>query len=201
MTDICSALEALLFAAGDPIPVARLSLVLEISEDEVLSAWNELSEALKKENHGITVLKIGDKLQMCSAPAHSSAVAKVLEQRKPSVLSQSSVEALSIVAYFQPVTLAYINKIRGVDSSYTVSSLADRGLIEISGRLEAPGRPSLYRTTDLFLRTMGISDLSELPPLPDLTNTEGISSLQSQIEALQNSEQPIYEIKTDGSDI
>lgn len=202
MTDICSALEALLFAAGDPVPVPRLSLVLEVSEDEVNTAAEELNKILKTENHGICVLRIGEKLQICSNPNHASFIAKILEQRKPPMLSQSSVETLAIVAYFQPVTNAYINKVRGVDSSYTIGTLLDRGLIETSGRLEAPGRPSLYSTTDLFLRTMGISSLEELPQLPDLTNVEGISQLQSQIDALQDNDKPIIEINNeDGSDL
>ena len=132
------------------------------------------------------VLFLDDKLQLCSAPEYAPFIIKTLEQRKPPVLSQPALETLAIVAYFQPVTRAYIDRVRGVDSSYTVSVLLERGLIEISGRLDAPGRPALFRTTDVFLRTMGISELSQLPPLPDLSSGEGVEKLQQAIEELQN---------------
>ena len=106
------------------------------------------------------------------------------------MLSQSALETLAIVAYYQPVTRAYIDRVRGVDSSYTVGALTERGLIEICGRLEAPGRPALFRTTDVFLRTMGISQLSQLPPLPELAGSEGVEKLQQAIHELQNAADP-----------
>ena len=106
------------------------------------------------------------------------------------MLSQSALETLAIVAYFQPVTRAYIDRVRGVDSSYTVGALMDRGLIEIAGRLEAPGRPALFRTTDVFLRTVGISRREELPPLPELSGSEGVEKLQQAIDELQNAAAP-----------
>ena len=90
------------------------------------------------------------------------------------------------MAYFQPVTRAYIDQIRGVDSSYTVSTLLDRGLIEPAGRLDAPGRPTLYQTSALFLRTMGLTSLEELPVLPDMTSSEGAEKLEAAIQELQN---------------
>ena len=111
---------------------------------------------------------------------------RALEQRRPPKLSQSALEVLAVVAYFQPVTRAYIDQVRGVDSSYTVSSLVERGLIESCGKLEAPGRPSLYQTSELFLRTMGMTTLDELPVLPDLSSGEGTEKLQTAIEELQN---------------
>ena len=132
------------------------------------------------------ILRLGDKLQMCSAPEYAPFIAKTLEQRKPPMLSQPALETLAIVAYFQPVTRAYIDQVRGVDSAYTVSVLAERGLIEVCGRLDVPGRPSIFRTTDAFLRTMGISELSQLPPLPDMSGGEGAEKLQSAIDELQN---------------
>ncbi len=129
---------------------------------------------------------------MCSAPEFAPYIGKVLEQRKAPALSQPALETLAVVAYFQPVTRAYVEQVRGVDSSYTVGMLCERGLIEECGRLDVPGRPVLFKTTDVFLRTMGISQLSQLPPLPDMTNGEGIQKLQSAIDKLQsgnNSEQ------------
>ena len=188
--DIYSALEAILFAAGDSIPIARLSLVLDTDEDEVARAAAELAARYAAEQRGMRILRLDDTLQMCSAPEYAPFITKALEQRKPPMLSQPALETLAITAYFQPVTRAYIDRVRGVDSSYTVSVLAERGLIEICGRLDAPGRPALWRTTDVFLRTMGVQSLEELPPLPDMTNGEGIQKLQQAIDELQNAVTP-----------
>lgn len=188
MIDISSAIEAILFAAGDSVPVARISLVLGCEEAEVVSAAAELSEKYEREQRGVRLLRLDDKLQLCSAPEFAQIIIKTLEQRKPPMLSQSALETLAVVAYFQPVTRAYIDGVRGVDSSYTVSMLAERGLIEGCGKLDAPGRPTLFRTTDVFLRTMGISDLSQLPLLPDMTSSEGVAQLQSRIDELSGSE-------------
>ncbi len=188
--DILSAIEAILFAAGESVPAARLSLVLNTDEDEIYRAAEELAERYRLEERGMRILRLDNKLQRCSAPEYAPLITKTLEQRRPPMLSQPALETLAIVAYFQPVTRAYVDRVRGVDSSYTVGALAERGLIEICGRLDVPGRPSLFRTTDVFLRTMGISSLSELPPLPDLTGSEGVEKLQKAIDELQNGVTP-----------
>ena len=188
--DISAALEAILFAAGESVPIARLSLVLDTDEEELRRVAGDLAERYEREGRGIRILRLDDRLQMCSDPDYAPFVIKTLEQRRPPMLSQSALETLAIVAYFQPVTRAYIDRVRGVDSSYTVGALAERGLIEICGRLEAPGRPALFRTTDVFLRTMGISELSQLPPLPDLNGSEGVEKLQQAIDELQNAAVP-----------
>ncbi len=192
MVDIVSVIEAILFAAGDSVPIARLSLILGVSEEEISAAAAELQEQYSSQQRGMRILRLEDKLQMCSAPEFAPYIGKVLEQRKAPALSQPALETLAVVAYFQPVTRAYVEQVRGVDSSYTVGMLCERGLIEECGRLDVPGRPVLFKTTDVFLRTMGISQLSQLPPLPDMTNGEGIQKLQSAIDKLQsgnNSEQ------------
>lgn len=182
--NIKSALEAILFAAGEPVPVARISLILEQDEETVWDAARELSEQYEKEDRGIRILKLDKALQMCSAPEYAAVIGKTLEQRKPPMLSQPALETLAIVAYFQPVTRAYIDQVRGVDSSYTVGVLIDRGLIERCGKLDVPGRPSLLRTTDVFLRTMGISELSQLPTLPDIATGDAAKKLEDAIEKL-----------------
>lgn len=183
-----AALEAILFAAGESMPVARLSLVLGAEEEEILRCAGELAEEYEKGMRGIRLLHLGDKLQICSAPEYAPYITKALEQRKPPMLSPSALETLAIVAYFQPVTRAYIDQVRGVDSSYTVSTLLERGLIEPAGKLDVPGRPSLLRTTDVFLRTMSVSSLEELPKLPDMSGGDGVMELQRKIEQLQNAE-------------
>ncbi len=188
--DISAALEAILFAAGESVPLARLSLVLDTDEEELGQIAGELSARYEREGRGIRILRLDDRLQMCSDPDYAPFVIKALEQRRPPMLSQSALETLAIVAYYQPVTRATIDRVRGVDSSYTVGALAERGLIEICGRLDAPGRPALFRTTDVFLRTMGISRLSELPPLPELAGSEGVEKLQQAIHELQNAADP-----------
>ena len=181
-----SAIEAILFAAGESIPAARLSLVLETDEQEILRLAQQLAERYEQEGRGMRILRLEDRLQMCSAPEYANCITKALEHRKPPMLSPPALETLAIVAYFQPVTRAYIDKVRGVDSAYTVSVLSERGLIEPCGKLDAPGRPTLFRTTDVFLRTMGLESLSELPELPDLNNGEGLEKLQAAIDRLEN---------------
>lgn len=198
ITEIKSALEAVLFAAGEPVPAARISLILSVDEDDVYAAAKSLSDEYSFNQRGIRLLRLGDKLQLCSSPEYAMIISKVLEQRKPPMLSQPALETLAVVAYFQPVTRAYIDQVRGVDSSYTVGVLLDRGLIEKCGKLEVPGRPSLLRTTDVFLRTMGISDLTELPELPDISSTDGVKKLEDAIEKLNTvgaNQMQIEEIK------
>ncbi len=186
--DIYAALEAILFAAGDSVPVARLSLILATDEKEILSIAAELSERYEREGRGMRILRLEDRLQMCSAPEFAPLISKVMESRKPPMLSPPALETLAIVAYFQPVTRAYIDKVRGVDSSYTVGVLIERGLIRPCGKLNAPGRPTVFETTDVFLRTMGIQGLSQLPPLPDMNNGEGLEKLQEEIQKLEHAE-------------
>ncbi|MCR5577282.1 MAG: SMC-Scp complex subunit ScpB [Oscillospiraceae bacterium] len=186
--DVKSAVEAVLFAAGDSVPLARLSLVLGVSEQEIERALDCLSAEYELQERGMRILRLDDKAQMCSAPEYAGVIANCMEQRKPPMLSQAALETLAVVAYFQPVTRAYVEQVRGVDSSYSIGMLSERGLIEECGRLEVPGRPAVFRTTDVFLRTMGVSRLSELPPLPDMSGGDGQEKLQQAIERLSAEE-------------
>ncbi len=197
--ELDSALEAILFASGEPVSADRISAVLGAEPDAVLDSAQRLADEYSFSRRGIRIVRTDRNLQMCSAPEFSGEISRVLEQRKPPRLSQPSLEVLAIVAYFQPVTRAYIDNIRGVDSSYTVSQLAERGLIEACGRLDVPGRPTIYKTGDLFLRTMGITSLEELPVLPDLGEDEGLVKLQQAIDALksEDSEQLRIPLETD----
>ena len=183
--ELTPALEAVLFASGDPVPVARLSLVFGVPEEDILVTADKLGEYYEKNGRGIRLLHLGGSLQLCSAPEHAKLIARVIEHRAAPKLSPSALEALAVIAYFQPVTRAYVEQVRGVDSSYTVSSLAEKGLIEPAGRLDAPGRPTLYRTTEAFLRVMGISSLDELPTLPDMSEADGLEKLQNAVEELK----------------
>ncbi|MBR4158306.1 MAG: SMC-Scp complex subunit ScpB [Oscillospiraceae bacterium] len=183
--ELDSAIEAILFASGEPVSADRIAAVLGEEPEAVLNAAQRLADGYSFSRRGIRIVRTDRNLQMCSSPEFSGEISRVLEQRKPPRLSQPSLEVLAIVAYFQPVTRAYIDNIRGVDSSYTVSQLAERGLIEACGRLDVPGRPTIYKTGDLFLRTMGITSLEELPALPNLGEDEGLVKLQQTIDALR----------------
>ena len=185
MTDLKHALEAVLFAAGESVPAARLSLAFAVDQEEILRAAEELAAEYERESRGIRLLRMDNKLQLCSAPEYAQLIVRTLEQRKPPMLSAAALETLAIVAYYQPVTRAVIEKMRGVDSSYTVSTLLERGLIESCGKLEVPGRPTLFATTEAFLRVMGVETLQQLPPLPEVQGSEGTEQLRRSIEKLQ----------------
>lgn len=164
--DMESALEAILFAAGEPIGVERLCLALELDRNTVDELCKKLADLYSYDRRGIRLLRLGDSYQLCSAPEYADRIRKAFERRKPPQLSQPALEVLTIIAYFQPTTRAYIEQVRGVDSSYTVNLLLERGLIQEAGRLAVPGRPTLFQTTTHFLRCFNLSSLDDLPPLP-----------------------------------
>ena len=157
--------EAVLFAAGEPVEAERLCFATETDPDELHAAMRELMDLYAFERRGIRILRLEDSWQMCSQNDLAPWVTKALETRKPPKLSASQLETLTIVAYYQPTTKAFIEKLRGVDSAYSVSALLNKKLIEENGRLEAPGRPILYRTTPDFLRTFGLESLADLPEM------------------------------------
>ncbi len=189
MKELKSAVEAILFASGDPVAAARIALVLEVEEQQVLDAAAELSEEYEQQRRGFRLVRLNDSLQLHSAAEHAQIITRALEQRRAPKLTQASLEVLAVVAYFQPVTRAYIEQMRGVDSSYTVGVLLERGMIEACGHLEAVGRPTLYRTTELFLRSMGVSALEQLPPLPEIAGSDAVKKLQEQVDALRSVEE------------
>jgi len=164
-TELQRAIEAILFAAGERVDVARLSFALEADEDEIVAAADALADELAFERRGIRILKLEKGYQMVSSGEMADYVTKALETRKPPKLSSSQLEALTIIAYYQPATKAMVEQIRGVDSSYSISALMNKKLIEEAGRLNVPGRPIQYQTTPDFLRTFGLSALEELPPI------------------------------------
>ena len=179
-----AAIEGILFAAGEPVPIDRLADVLGQEKQVVIDVSSRLADTYTVNQRGIRLIRLENTLQLCSAPEFAEPIRRTLETRKPPQLSQTALEVLSIVAYFQPATKAYIEQMRGIDSSYTVGSLCEKGLIEPCGRLKVPGRPTLYRTTKAFLRSFGLSSLDELPQLPDTQKSEGQIEIQSAIDAL-----------------
>ena len=187
--DMESALEAILFAAGEPIGVDRLCLALELDRNTVDSLCKQLADRYSYDRRGIRLLRLGDNYQLCSAPEYADRIRKAFDRRKPPQLSQPALEVLTIIAYFQPTTRAYVEQVRGVDSSYTVNLLLERGLIEEAGRLAVPGRPTLFRTTDRFLRCFSLSSLDELPPLPQTGEEAKLTQELQQAAAMLQAEQ------------
>ena len=190
LRDIEGALEGILFASGEPVKEERIAAVLGVDRKLIADTAARLADQYAYERRGIRIVRMEDSLQMCSSPEYADTIRMALETRKPPQLSQPALEVLAIVAYYQPVTRVYVEQVRGVDSSYTVNLLQERGLIEPCGRLAVPGRPVLYRTTSAFLRTFGIESLQELPELPESSeDADGQLKLQNAITALQTAEE------------
>ena len=190
-----AALEGVLFASGEPVSAERLCLGLEVDRPTLDAVAQRLMDKYSYERRGIRLVKLDTSYQLCSAPEYAPYIRKTLESRKPARLSQPALEVLSIIAYYQPVTRAYVDQIRGVDSSYTVGLLLERELIEEAGKLAVPGRPTLFRTTKNFLRSFGLTSLEELPELPDASK-EGEQltlELEAAVAKLQAQEDENFE--------
>ena len=163
-----AAVEAILFAAGEPLPIERICLALALDRPTAEQVLQKLGDHYAYERRGIRLVRMEDCYQLCSSPDYADLIRKAFEIRKTARLSQPALEVLTIVAYYQPTTRAYVDQVRGVDSSYTVSLLLERGFIEECGRLQVPGRPRLYRTTKKFLRDFHLGSLEEMPEMPGL---------------------------------
>ena len=182
------ALEAMLFAHAEPISSARLAEVLEIEEPVVERLLVNLSGELMEDDRGLTLLHLEDRWQLATKNEYATYVKWVLDTRRNTPLSQAALEVLAVIAYNQPVSRSFIDQVRGVDSSSVVSGLLEKGLIAEAGRLDLPGRPVSFATTDVFLRAFGLSSLSQLPslhgddlPLEELART-GLPPLESDEE-------------------
>lgn len=167
MKEIESAVEGILFASGDPVHIDRVCIALEADRPTAERVLQNLMDHYAYDRRGVRLLHVEDTWQLCSAPDYAEVIRRAFEIRKPAKLSQPALEVLTVIAYYQPVTRAYVDQIRGVDSAYTVGLLLDRKLIEECGRLQVPGRPRLYRTTKNFLRSFHLHSLEDLPELPD----------------------------------
>ena len=176
------AIEAILFAAGERIDIARLASVLEVDPDEIEKAADELANQMAFDRRGIRILKLDKGYQMVSSGEMADYITKALETRKPPKLSASQLETLTIIAYYQPATKAMVEQIRGVDSAYSVAALLNKKLIEEGGRLNVPGRPIQYKTTPDFLRTFGLSSLEELPPIEKISFGEPVDDIPAEVE-------------------
>ncbi len=170
--EVEAAMEAILFASGEPLPIERICLALDLDRPTAEQILQKLGDSYAFDRRGIRLVRMEESYQLCSSPDYADVIRKAFEIRKTARLSQPALEVLTIVAYYQPTTRAYIDQVRGVDSAYTVGLLLERGFIEECGRLQVPGRPRLYRTTKRFLRDFHLSSLDELPEMPGM-ETDG----------------------------
>ena len=166
-----SVLEAVLFASGEPLDLENTAKTLLVDKESIENALSEMTEEYKKDSHGIELLNLAGKYQFATKEEFAPEIRAVLSMKKNTPLSSAAFEVLAIVAYNQPVTKAFIEQVRGVDCSGVIATLCQRNLIEEHGRLDLPGRPLLYCTTDNFLRCFEISSLDELPELPEKTES------------------------------
>lgn len=168
--ELIPAFEAVLFSGGEPISIDRFSQVFDISPERVVEVMEALSKKLAGNDRGVGLVRMENTYQLATKEKYSGYIKKMFDIKRRTPLSPAALEVLAVVAYNQPVTKSFIEQVRGVDCSGVVTTLVEKGLIEERGRLELPGKPLLYGTTKNFLRCFGISDLTELPPLPKNEN-------------------------------
>jgi segregation and condensation protein B len=168
-----AAMEAVLFAAGEPLPLDKIAEAVELDSATAKKLLRDLAQQLQSEQRGIELIVLDGKYQLCTKARFAPQVRKALEIRRNTPLSQAAMEVLAIIAYNQPVTRAFVDQIRGVDSAAVIAGLSNKGLIEEKGRLELPGRPLTYGTTDNFLRCFHISDASQLPQVQQMQEHNG----------------------------
>ena len=183
-----AAVEAILFAGGEPIEADKLALAAGIEPIELNDVISLLDEKYSREDSGIELLRLEDCYQLATKQRFAEQIKSAFEIKKNTALSAAAMEVLTIVAYNQPVTKSFVENVRGVDSSSTVNSLVEKGLLCEAGRLELPGRPIAYKTTDAFLRSFQIAGISELPPLPDQEAQLTIDEIIENSEAAEEQE-------------
>ena len=191
INEYASAVEAILFASGEGVSLDRLCLALETDKQTVLDAIDIIKTRYKKADSGIELIKLEDSFQLTTKSKYADVIRKVFELKRSTPLSQAAFEVLAVVAYNQPVTRAYIEQVRGVDCSGVIASLSQKMLIEECGRLDLPGRPLLYRTTENFLRCFSLESVADLPPIPqnDEDNGQMTIDLQENEEKSEKTEE------------
>ena len=165
LNDKAAAIEAILFASGEPVEESRIADAAEIEKNDVESLIKHLNDRYNDAESALEIIRLGNKFQMCTRKKYADNIRAVMESKKQIPLSNAAMEALTIIAYNQPVTKGFVESVRGVDSATVVNSLVEKGLLEEAGRLDVPGRPVAFRTTANFLRCFGLTSLDDLPPL------------------------------------
>lgn len=190
--EICRAIEAVLFASGEPVSADKLGEVLDLDAETVMALCGKLADSLDDAGSSLEVVRTDDKFQLCTRAQYAPYIRAALELKRNTPLSPAAMEVLAIIAYNEPVTRNLVERVRGVDCSGVISSLLQKGLIEEKGRLDLPGRPMQYKTSSLFLRCFGIESLNELPRLPedkrDGDQLDGQMMVEDAIEAVNNGE-------------
>lgn len=192
---LISKLEAMLFAAGDPVEASKLAEVLDIDIETVTKMLGHLGALYDERESGLMLIKIDNKYQLCTREKHSEEVRKLLEIKKNTPLSNAAFEVLAIIAYNKTVTRSFVEQVRGVDCSGPISSLVQKGLIEEKGRLDLPGRPLIYGTTDRFLRCFSLNSLDDLPELPKTEEVENIAKDDSQTSLFDDDNKRTDDVK------
>ena len=192
---LISKLEAMLFAAGDPVEASKLAEVLDIDIESVTKMLGHLGALYDERESGLMLIKIDNKYQLCTREKHSEEVRKLLEIKKNTPLSNAAFEVLAIIAYNKTVTRSFVEQVRGVDCSGPISSLVQKGLIEEKGRLDLPGRPLIYGTTDRFLRCFSLNSLDDLPELPKTEEVGNIGKDDSQTSLFDDDNKKADDVK------
>ena len=184
--NLVSTIEAMLFASGDPVEASKLAEVLDIDIETVEKMLGHLSALYDERSSGLMIIRIDNKSQICTREKYSEEVRKLMEIKKNTPLSNAAFEVLAVIAYNKTVTRSFIEQVRGVDCSGPISSLVQKGLIEEKGRMDLPGRPLIYGTTDRFLRCFSLNSLEDLPDLPKNDEIDSIARDESQTSLFDN---------------
>ena len=183
-------IEAMLFAGGDPVSCERMAGVLGVSLETIDSVCNELNEFYDESGSALRVVKLGQQYQIATRDEYAPMIRTLLDLKKDTPLSNAAMEVLAVIAYNEPVTKNFVERVRGVDCSGVVNTLLARGLIEERGRLDLPGRPMQYATSPNFMRCFGLESMGELPTVPSETAENAQISVEEAIEEnLKSSEQ------------
>ena len=184
--NLVSTIEAMLFASGDPVEASKLAEVLDIDIETVEKMLGHLSALYDERSSGLMIIRIDNKYQICTREKYSEEVRKLMEIKKNTPLSNAAFEVLAVIAYNKTVTRSFIEQVRGVDCSGPISSLVQKGLIEEKRRMDLPGRPLIYGTTDRFLRCFSLNSLEDLPDLPKNDEIDSIARDESQTSLFDN---------------
>lgn len=177
-----ASVEAVLFALGEPCAISRLAGAVLLNTQQVFECVSALNERYEKRNSALKILMLGDSFQMATRERFAHNIKSAFETKRDTLLSNAAMEVLAVIAYNQPVTKAFIEQVRGTDSSSVVNNLVEKGLLEEHGRLDLPGRPIAYQTTDNFLRCFGISNIDMLPPIPTASDQMNFDEMNNDLE-------------------
>lgn len=174
------AIEAILFASGEPIEIYRLSQASGVDAGTLPSMIKLLNDRYDDCGSGICIKKLESSYQMCTRTEFAPQIKEALETKRSSPLSNAAMEALTVIAYNQPVSKGFVENVRGIDSSSVINNLVEKGLVEEAGRLDVPGKPIVYRTTAVFLRSFGLNSIADLPPIPGHSEQTSVFDLDTE---------------------